>query len=103
MSATEEILNDAHGNVLSYRLTRVEQELIKIDGKLDIFSQNYPNSQTLALMLDPLISRVRELEDKEKDEEKRKNDLVAQLKLAVVVAALSPLISVGLTILLGSQ
>lgn len=104
MTPAEMRLEDGHPMVLAYRMGRVESQLGHIEGKLDLIAQNYPTTATIQLLLEPLKEKVEALETKNKEEESNRTAGAAQLKMAVIAAVVSPVITFVVTlILLGRQ
>lgn len=99
-SPTENRIEDGHPMVLAYRVGQVEQTLNQIVGKLDLISQNYPTTATIQLLLEPLKDRVIDLEAKNEKEENARTTASAQLKLALVVAAVTPAFTIIVTLIL---
>lgn len=92
--------SDGHPNVVAWRLGKVEEGVEKLSAKLDLVVQNYPTTQTLSILLDPMKGDIKEIQDKLKDTDAAKSNAAAQLKLAIVVAILSPLFSFVITLIM---
>ena len=99
-TAAELKFEDGHPMVLAYRVGQVEHTLSQIVMKLDLIAQNYPTTATIQLLLDPLKARVTDLENQNKEEERARVGAAAQLKLAMVVAAVSPVFTIIITLVL---
>lgn len=94
-------------SVLVYRMDSVENSIKILVEKFDHFAANYPNTQHLDLILKPLKNDLDDLEREvdvikaEKQQERlQKERDTNTLKLAVLTAMLSPLVSSFVTYLL---
>lgn len=101
-SGPPDLLSDAdgHPNVVAWRLGQVEHGVRELGLKIDMIAQNYPTQGTLQLLIDPIKTSILELQVKNKEEELSKNNASAQLKLAIFVAAISPVFTIVLTLFL---
>ena len=94
-------------SVLVYRMNSVEDSIKLLVDKFDNFASNYPNTQHLDLILRPLKDDLDDLEKEvegmkiEKQQERLQKERDGNtLKLAVLTAMLSPLVSSFATYLL---
>lgn len=88
--------------LVAYRLGELEKVVGTMNGKFDKVADLYVNHASLVLILEPIKTAVRELQDHNKEEEKSKNQASSQLKLAIIVAITSPIVSAVVTILIGT-
>lgn len=93
---------DGYPSVLAYRMGQVELRLSELKGQLDGISGHYPTTETINLMLTPLRDNIRELEAKNKAEEQAKASYLSQLKLAIIAAAVSPILSAVVAVIVAS-
>ncbi len=86
--------------LIAYRLGELEKSVGIIGGKFDKVADLYVNHASLVLILDPLKTNIRELQEAKKEEEKTKDQASAQLRLAIVVAIVSAVFTPIATILI---
>ena len=86
--------------VVVYRLGEVEKALRDLSGKFDKVAQFYVSNPTLMLMLEPLKEKIKELEAKEQSRDNRKIAEQGQLKLAIIMAILAPILTVIINVLI---
>ncbi len=95
---------DTNLGILEYRMEQVEKQvsggLRDIGEKLDRMSGMYVTSQTLELILKPWRDSVATLVQEKQDREKADSNNRAQLRIALVIALFSPLVSVFITLIL---
>lgn len=91
---------DDHPSVLAYRMGQVELRLTELKGQLEGISRHYPTIETINLMMNPLKDRITEIEAKNQAEETARGQYTAQLKLAIIAACISPIISAVIGLLI---
>lgn len=83
--------------IVAYRLSQVEMEVSGLDKKLDKIAQtisdNYISNKTLELILTPVNARVQDLEDKREEEGRVKAADQRQMKLLMIAAGVSALLT----------
>ena len=88
--------------VIAYRLGQLETVVGKIDNKFDRVADLYVNHASLTLILNPLKEKINELENENKAKQTEKDQAASQLRLAIIVAVMSPIVSAIVTILIGT-
>lgn len=90
---TSGVPSDDTLGVIAWRLGTLEEIVSKIDGKFDSVANLYVNQASLMLILNPIKEDVRELQHYNKEKEKEKNQRDGQMKLVLIGAAASPVVS----------
>ncbi len=85
--------------VMAYRLGELEKKMDLALGKFDLMAQHYVNHTSLMLILDPLKTHIKELEDKDKERDQRRSNESAQFKLALTMAIFSPIMAAIVSII----
>ncbi len=85
--------------VVAYRMGELEKKATAILDRLDKFAELYISHSALVLILEPFKTRLNELENAEKERERRKNNETSQFRLAVFVAIFSPVMSILISVL----
>lgn len=85
--------------VMAFRMGAVERDVKEVLKKFDSVAQFYVTNATLVLMLDPVKERLTELENIEKERDKKKSSEQAQFKLAMTMAVLSPVFTIIISVL----
>ena len=89
--------------ILIHRMGTLESGLTVIGEKLDTMGTLYPTTVHVDLIVAPIRDRIKELEENEKERERESTRQTAQLKLALIVAMASPLISIFITLVLDTR
>lgn len=95
--------NSGHPDVVAYRLGQVEMGMREMTQKLGMIAENYPNTATINLLLQPMRDDIQELKQQKEKEAEQKSNLSSQLKLGIAVAIMSPLFSLVITILVTGE
>lgn len=88
--------------VIAYRLGQLETVVGKLDNKFDRVADLYVNHASLTLIIAPFKEKIAELEEVNKTREMQKDQAASQLRLAIIVAVMSPIVSAIVTILIGT-
>lgn len=86
--------------ILIHRMGTLESGMTNIGAKIDNMGSLYPTTIHVDLIVAPLREKILVLEDKEKERDRERTKQAAQLKLALTVAMVSPLISLFITLVL---
>jgi hypothetical protein len=86
--------------ILIHRMGTLESGMTDIGTKIDNMGTLYPTTIHVDLLLAPIRDKVKDLEDNEKERERERLKQTAQLKLALTVAMVSPIISLFITLVL---
>lgn len=86
--------------ILIHRMGTLESGMTNIGAKIDNMGTLYPTTIHVDLIVAPLRDKITVLEDKEKERDRERTKQAAQLKLALTVAMVSPLISLFITLVL---
>lgn len=92
---TDQVMSDSVKlGVLIHRMGSLENSMATIGQKLDNIGNLYPTMMTVELLLSPMKSKIQELEDKDKEKEREASKFTTQLKLALIMAVVGPVLSV---------
>lgn len=92
---TDQVMSDSVKlGVLIHRMGSLEAGMSAIGQKLDNMGNLYPTMMTVDLLLAPLRSKISELEEGKKEAEREANRFTTQLKLALIMAVVGPILSV---------
>lgn len=86
--------------VLIHRMGTLETGLESIGLKIDNMGTAYPTMIHVDLLLQPLREKIKDLEEDSKEKEKTESAKQGQFRLALIMAVLSPIFSIIITILL---
>ena len=86
--------------VIAYRLGQVETSNREILNRFDRFAELYVSTPALLMHLEPIKSKVKELEDHNKEREQKKASETSQFRLAITIAVLSPVFNIVVAVLL---
>lgn len=93
--ASARTAQDGAKSVSEYRLGQVEREVKDLEKQVDGFDLRYLSRDTLNLIIDPWKEAVREIQAERKNE----IHLKSQLKIAIAVAFVSPVLTVAINYL----
>lgn len=89
--------------ILIHRMGTIESGMTNLGAKIDNMGSLYPTTVHVDLVISPLRDKITVLEEKEKERDRERTKQGAQLKLALTVAMVSPLISLFITLVLDRQ
>ena len=70
--------------------------------KVDNIANNYPTTAMLSVILDPIKQDIRNIEAERRVEKAQKSSQSAQLKIALIAAGLSPIVSIILALIVAT-
>ena len=92
---TDQVMSDSVKlGVLIHRMGSLETGMAAIGTKLDNIGNLYPTMMTVELLLSPMRTKIQELEEGNKEKEREASKFTTQLKLALIMAVVGPVLSV---------
>lgn len=86
--------------IVIHRMGALETGMADIGVKIDNMGSLYPTMMHIDLLLNPLREKITNLEKDQKEKEKEEATRLGQLKLAVIMAVFSPIVSIVLAFLI---
>lgn len=86
--------------ILIHRMGTLETDIGGLGKKIDNMGTAYPTMIHVDLLLQPLREKIADLEEDKKEKEKEESSKQGQFRLALIMAVLSPIFSIIITILL---
>lgn len=86
--------------IIIHRMGALETGMTTMGEKIDNMGTMYPTMMHIDLLLNPLREKIAGLEEDKKEKERDEDKRVAQLKLALIIALFSPIVSIVINLLI---
>lgn len=89
--------------VLAYRMGQVEHKVDAVLSRFDRVADLYVTQAALLIAMAPLKEDITELKERNKEQDTRKSNETSQFRLAITIAILSPVMSILISVLIGTK
>ena len=89
--------------IVIHRMGALESGMADIGHKIDNMGTMYPTMMHIDLLLKPMRDKIDDLEGDKKEKEREQATRAGQLKIAIIMALFSPIVSILITLLLDNR